>query len=175
MALERVPSDGMTEIRPYHPDDLEACRSLWVELTQRHREIYGAPTIGGDDPGRQFDEHLAAVGPGNVWVADRAGSVVGLTGLIVTGSEGELEPAIVTGELRGDGIGRLLVDRVVSEARRRGVSLLSVRPVARNSDAVRFFRDAGFDILGHIEAFMDLTEDREWVDGETIAEREFRV
>jgi hypothetical protein len=42
-------------IREYRDTDYESCRGLWVELTGRHREIYGDPAIGGDDPGRGFD------------------------------------------------------------------------------------------------------------------------
>ncbi len=34
-------------IRLYEPADLADCRSLWAELTQRHRDIYADPTIGG--------------------------------------------------------------------------------------------------------------------------------
>jgi hypothetical protein len=45
-------------IRPYGDSDLEPCRTLWAELTRRHREIYGDPSIGGDDPGAYFDDHL---------------------------------------------------------------------------------------------------------------------
>src|SRR5688572_16327169 len=48
-------------VRGYEPRDLEACRGLWVELTQRHRDIFDAPEIGGDDSGSAFDEHLAKV------------------------------------------------------------------------------------------------------------------
>ena len=166
----------MVTIRPYLPSDLEACRSLWVQLTVRHREIYRDDAIGGADPGAQFDEHLGAVGPDRIWVADDGGTIVGLTGLIVDGPEGEVEPVIVTAARRGEGIGRLMVEHVVAEARVIGIRLLSVRPVARNAEAIRFFHGLGFDVLGHVEAFMDLTdrEDR-WVPGETIADRGFLV
>lgn len=165
----------MTTIRPYDSGDLQACRDLWVELTAHHRHIYGVDTIGGDDPGAQFDEHLLAVGPEMIWVAERESRVVGLTGLIVDGTSAEVEPVVVTEGERGRGIGRALVQQVIQEAAAIGVTLLSVRPVGRNTAALRFFREAGFDVLGHIEALMDLEGDREWVDGETIADREFRV
>ena len=54
-------------IRTYQPRDLEACRSLWTELTQVHRDLYEDPTFGGDDPGLGFDEHLAVAE--GVWAA----------------------------------------------------------------------------------------------------------
>ena len=96
----------MAKVRGYEPRDLEACRGLWVELTQWHRDIFDAPEIGGDDPGRAFDEHLARVGAENIWVAEAEGRVVGLAGLIP--DVFELEPVVVAEQHRGHGIGRLL-------------------------------------------------------------------
>lgn len=165
----------MVTIRQYESGDLQACRDLWVELTVHHRRIYDVDSIGGDDPGSQFDEHLTAVGAGRLWVAEAEGRVVGLTGLIVDGTSGEVEPVIVTEDDRSAGIGASLVAKVIAEATRLGIRLLSVRPVARNNAAIRFFRDAGFDVLGHVEAFMDLTGERDWIDGETIADRDFKI
>ncbi len=165
----------MVLIRCYEAADREACRDLWVELTLHHRRIYGVDTIGGEDPGSQFDEHLMAVGPERVWVAELEGAIVGLAGLIIDGTSGEVEPVVVTELRRGAGIGRALVSKVVDEAASLGVRLLSVRPVGRNTSAIQFFRDAGFDVLGHIETFMDLSGEREWVPGETIADRDFKM
>ena len=165
----------MTTIRQYESGDLQACRDLWVELTIHHRRIYRVEEIGGEDPGSQFDEHLTAIGPGRLWVAEDEGRVVGLTGLIVDGTSGEVEPVIVAEGERGAGIGGSLVARVIAEARQLGIQLLSVRPVGRNSTAIRFFSDVGFDVLGHVEAFMDLSGEREWTEGDTLADREFKI
>ena len=38
-------------IRTYESEDRDACRLLWAELTQHHRELYADPTIGGEQPG----------------------------------------------------------------------------------------------------------------------------
>jgi GNAT superfamily N-acetyltransferase len=165
----------MASIREYHPADREACRQLWVDLTQHHRDIYGTDAIGGEIPGDLFDEHLSAVGPGNIWVADEGGEVVGMTGLIVDGTDGEVEPMIVAPAHRGSGIGRALLEHVVTVARGRGLRTLSARPVGRNSGAIATFHDAGFDVLGHIELMLDIAGDRIWNEGETLAGREFRV
>jgi glycine/serine hydroxymethyltransferase len=48
-----------TQIREYRDADYEACRSLWAELTEHHRLIYGDPSIGGNDPCAGIDEYLA--------------------------------------------------------------------------------------------------------------------
>jgi ribosomal protein S18 acetylase RimI-like enzyme len=160
-------------IRRYLPSDLESCRSLWVELTDWHRRIYEESTIGGPDPGEHFDKHLAKVGENNLWVALSDGNVVGLTGLMGEGDEAEVEPAIVSEAYRRRGIGKRLMETVITEAKNRGVKVLSVRPVARNVEAIRFFTDQGFVNVGHIELFIDLTN-REWREGLKLFGLEFK-
>ena len=151
-------------IRGYLPTDYESCRALWAELTEYHRRIYGDPNIGGPDPRVHFDPHLAKVGEDNLWVAVSDGEVIGLTGLMGEGDEAEVEPAIVSEPHRRRGIGRRLMETVIAEAKKRRVKYLSVRPVARNEEAIRFFVSQGFENVGHIELFMDLT-DGEWKEG----------
>ncbi len=142
-------------IRPYRASDLERCRALWVELTQRHRNIYDDPNIGGDAPGLYFDKHLAQVGPERVWVAE-CDEVVGLVSLIVEGKEAKVEPIVVAATHRGQGIGQALIERMVKEAKELEMSYLNVKPVARNVEAIAFYHAAGLNILGNIEMFMDL-------------------
>jgi GNAT superfamily N-acetyltransferase len=163
-------------IRPYHASDLDRCRELWTELTQYHRDIYADPSIGGATPGQYFDKHLARAGAERLWVAELSGQVVGLTGLVVDGQEAELEPLVVAAPYRGTGIGRALTDHAIQEARKLNVLYLSVRPVARNSDAISFFFNGGFRTLGHIELFMDLnppTADP-WKPGPTLFGHRFK-
>ena len=131
-----IPNVG---IRDYAPGDYSACRLLWVELTEYHRRIYEDPSIGGDDPGVGFDDYLATPQRVSSWVAETAGSVVGLTGLFDHGSSGEVEPVVITDSVRGRGVGRLLIERVVTEAIDRGYEYLAIRPVARNVSAIRTF------------------------------------
>lgn len=154
-------------VRGYTSDDYSACRGLWVELTEHHRRIYEDPTVGGDDPGSGFDAYLAVPERVASWVAESAGSIVGLTGLFDHGTSGEVEPVVVAERLRGQGVGRLLIEQVVTEAARRGHEYLAIRPVARNVDAIRRFHDAGFRTLGgHLDLTMDLAQRRHgWLDG----------
>jgi GNAT superfamily N-acetyltransferase len=153
-------------IRPYADADLEACRSLWRELTQHHRDLYDDQGIGGDDPGTHFDGYLANSKLESAWVAETDGRVVGLTGLLRDGDEGEVEPVIVAATVRGQGIGRRLLDHVVDVARERGLRSISIRPVARNALALHAFRQAGFRLLGHVELFLPLgSAPRDWKQG----------
>ncbi|UCE59184.1 MAG: GNAT family N-acetyltransferase [Phycisphaerales bacterium] len=146
------------EIRRYEASDLDRCRALWAELTQQHREIYDDPSIGGDDPGMEFDGHLDRVGPERVWLAVVGDDVVGLTSLIQQGEEAEVEPVVVSSEHRGRRVGQILVGYAIEEAKKLGVLCLGVKPAARNQDAISFFYDAGFKTLGHIHMFMWLGE-----------------
>ncbi len=154
-------------VRDYRSSDYGACRQLWIELTEHHRRIYGDPSIGGNDPGEGFDDYLATPIRAESWVAELLGEVVGLTGLFDHGVSGEIEPVVVSEDWRDRGIGRVLIDHVVTEANRRGYEYLSIRPVARNVAAIEQFYQAGFRTLGgHVDLTMDLKARRHvWLEG----------
>jgi N-acetylglutamate synthase-like GNAT family acetyltransferase len=170
-------SPSIITIRHYQPSDLDACRALWVELAEWHRQIYNSPGIGGLNPGLLFDEHLERVGAEHIWVAEKDGKVVGMAGLILEGDEAELEPISVSQAFRSTGVGRQLAQAVITAAHAAGMPLIKVKPVARNATAIRFFHDLGFDTLGQIELFLDFKPeaDRRWRAGGRIANRDFRV
>jgi N-acetylglutamate synthase-like GNAT family acetyltransferase len=153
-----VSYDGRVDVtvRLYEPPDLAACRNLWRELTQRHRDIYHDPTIGGADPGTAFDDHLAREDLAHVWVAERGGQVIGLCGLLIERDVGEVEPVVVTAAERSRGVGSKLVEKALEEARARKLRFLNVRPVGRNVEAIRFFHRAGFRVLNRVELTVDL-------------------
>jgi GNAT superfamily N-acetyltransferase len=157
-------------VRDYAEGDYLACRALWAELTEYHRNIYGDPSIGGDDPGAGFDDYLAEPRRIGSWVAESGGTVVGLTGLFDRGPSGEVEPVVVAEAARDRGIGRMLIGRVVEEARANGYQYLAIRPVARNVAAIRRFHAAGFRALGgHVDLTMDLAARRhEWLPGASL-------
>ena len=162
-------------IRGYRPTDLDGCRALWAEMNQRHRDIYSDPTIGGENPGLEFDNHLARVGPDLIWVAESDDGVIGLVSLIHEGEEAEIEPIVVGSEARNAGIGHQLVEHAVEQARDLGVLCLSVKPVGRNEEAIAFFYDAGFRTLGHIQLFMWLGDSfpGQWKNGPELFGKRF--
>jgi len=150
-ALGGVRRKVSASIRQYRPGDLERCRELWRSLTQRHRDIYEDPTLGGADPGIEFDEHLKHPQLHRLWVAEFGHQVLGFCGLLVRGEESELEPIVVDPRYRSRGIGALLAQQAIAESRRLGVKYVNVRPVARNLEAIRFFHREGFRLLGRFE------------------------
>ena len=159
-------------IRNYQTQDLQECRALWRELTEWHREIYRDPTIGGDTPEVKFDEHLASVGAEQIWVAVDQSKVIGLVGMILRGAEAEVEPLIVTKSYRDRGVGKRLLETVIQNAQRNRVRLLTVKPVARNIETMKFLHRQGFKNVGFIELFMDLSN-RTWQSGLAIFDCEF--
>ena len=153
-------------IRQYKVRDLEACRALWVELTDQHRKVYADPTVGGERPGLNFDPVLERMGAERLWVADDGGRLVGMVGMLDDGENAEVDPLVVAASRRWRGLGRMLVEHVLAEARRRGMKFLSVKPIARNAEAFRFYHHVGFRILGNVELFIDLEKGEEaWAPG----------
>jgi GNAT superfamily N-acetyltransferase len=138
-------------VREYQPADLERCRQLWRWLNQRHRDIYDDPTLGGADPGVEFDAYLKHPKLSRVWVAERGNEILALCGLLVHEEESELEPIVVDPGHRGLGIGAVLAQQAISQSRALGVKYVNVRPVARNVEAIRFFHREGFRLLGRFE------------------------
>ncbi len=159
-------------IRNYEARDLPECRVLWRELTEWHREIYEDPTIGGESPELKFDQHLLTVGAEQIWVALDESKVIGLAGLVVKEAEAEVEPMVVAKSYRGLGVGRHLLEVVIQNAQRKNIRLLTVKPVARNVEAIKFFYKQGFGNVGFVELFMDLSK-RSWKGGLEIFGYEF--
>jgi GNAT superfamily N-acetyltransferase len=157
-------------IREYTSGDLNACRALWKELTEYHRDIYDDRSIGGADPGQGFETYLAHPKRRGSWVAEVDGRVIALAGLLVQGEEGEIEPVVVSQARRSEGVGSALVRHIVAEARAMGIRYLSVRPVARNREAIAFFVGQGFDLLGHVDLFQVVSGSRgtNWKSGISI-------
>jgi GNAT superfamily N-acetyltransferase len=155
-------------IRQYNESDLEPCRCLWVDLVQRHRDLYGDPTIGGEDPGQHFDKHLSRVGDANIWVAEDNGEVIGMVGLIP--EDMEIEPIVVTPKHRNEGVGSKLLEHVIDKAKESGLLYLNITPVVRNREAISLFHRTGFKLLGHIDMFMDLRPEprKSWKSGPDI-------
>lgn len=163
-------------VRPYRPVDHRACRGLWAELTEYHRALHDDPGSGGSDPGAGFEEYLTRLDLTGMWVADHAeDGVVGMVGLLLRGRSGEVEPVVVTQRRRAQGIGTALLDAVAREARRRGMTQLTVSPTSRNDVAIRCLYQAGYDALSRVTLTLDLPGDGPaWQDGLELYGLRFR-
>jgi GNAT superfamily N-acetyltransferase len=146
-------------VRPYRPTDHNACHRLWAELVEQQRDFYGDPRHGGDDPGAGFEEYLTRLDLAGMWVADDGG-VIGLIGLVLDGRGGAVDPVVVTGRRRGQGIGRALLTHVAEQAKHRGLRELTISPEWRNAEAIHCLHAAGFDILTNITLSLRLDNPR---------------
>lgn len=96
-----------------------------------------------EDSARQLDVYL---GQGRVLVARRGSDLVGHLQLVPTGEEGEAEVKnmAVLPDLRGTGVGRLLVEAAVDACRAEGVVRLVVATGAADTGNLRFYQRCGF-------------------------------
>ncbi len=85
-----------------------------------------------------------------LWVVDLAGRVVGLcTAQIVIstaagGPVAWVEDVVISPELRGQGLGRQLLDHVAAWSRRRGLARLQLLADRENENALAFYRHLGW-------------------------------
>jgi GNAT superfamily N-acetyltransferase len=157
-------------VREYVEADHDACCKLWGELAQHHADIYEDLSIASNAPVEYFDEYIDRKDRCGTWVAEYDGRVAGFAGLLdIIGEEGvaEIEPVVVTTDVRGSGIGTMLIKHAREEAKKRNFRFLTIRPVLRNEDAFSLYVKLGFDIVGSIELCQDLEErsERKWKKG----------
>lgn len=85
---------------------------------------------------------------GRVIVAEVQEQVVGYAVVWFTAEEGELGDIAVHPDRRRRGVGRILVEAVVEEARRRGAEQLFLQVRESNRAALRLYDGAGFRKVG---------------------------
>lgn len=74
-----------------------------------------------------------------------AGSVVGYAGLVASGHQGDVQTLAVARDRQGGGLGARLLDALLAEARRRGVSEVLLEVRAENLAAQALYARAGFE------------------------------
>lgn len=139
----------MIEIRELRAGDLPAVRGLLGQLAEQAGE--------GDRSARDIDvEALFLEMSGSPrfyqnWVAVEGERVIGFLSLIFyrtlfhAGGTALVNELIVDRDRRGGGVGRLLMDRAVAEARGRGMDEIEVGTETDNAAALRFYKKNGFD------------------------------
>lgn len=86
---------------------------------------------------------------------DRAEGVIGYAVLWCILDQGELANVAVTPRLRGKGLGRRLMARVMEVARERGVEKLYLEVRASNTAALELYRSLGFVEVGIRKGYYD--------------------
>jgi GNAT superfamily N-acetyltransferase len=84
---------------------------------------------------------------GAVWLVDRGSDLGGSPALTDEGGGlGRVRWFVLAPELRGQGLGRRLVDRLLSEARAAGLARLELETFSALTTAARIYRAAGFEL-----------------------------
>lgn len=161
-----IENSGAAVERPDHwvrrrtDSDVEKCVRVLAEVHQ----CDGYPVNWPDQPG----EWLSRASAWGAWVAELGGHVVGHIGLSRS-AEGDLAPGLwsdrngtskdltavvsrlfIAPRARGLGIGTLLIDRAVEEARGRGLHpVLDV--VASDTAAAALYERLGWELMGTVE------------------------
>jgi GNAT superfamily N-acetyltransferase len=136
-------------VREAHEDDLNALVAL-----------FAADAIGGHGDTlapETYPEYLRAfkviqASPDQtLYVAERTGTVVGTFQTMITtsltgrGSSAMIIEAVQTrDDMRGQGIGALMIEICIAEAKRRDIRLVQLTSNAARKDAHRFYERLGF-------------------------------
>ena len=81
-------------------------------------------------------------------VAEDDGGLAGYAGLAVVAGQADVQTLAVAADRQGQGLGRLLLDDLVAEARRRGAGQVLLEVRAENERAQALYRGAGFERIG---------------------------
>lgn len=80
-------------------------------------------------------------------VLEADGAVIGYAGLLVVGAEADVQTIALVPEARGGGRGRLLMEALLAEARRRDVREVFLEVRADNSVAQSLYASLGFEAI----------------------------
>jgi [ribosomal protein S18]-alanine N-acetyltransferase len=108
-------------------------------------------TLFGADPwsAEAFWSELAGIPESRFYlVAQIGGALVGYAGLLTAGTTADVQTIAVAERSQRDGVGALLLEALVAEARRRGCEALLLEVRAANEPALALYRKFGFAELG---------------------------
>jgi ribosomal-protein-alanine N-acetyltransferase len=78
-------------------------------------------------------------------VAEQDGDLVGYAGLVVAGNQADVQTLAVAAPAQGRGLGRLLLDALIAEARARDAAEVLLEVRAENAPARALYERAGFE------------------------------
>lgn len=135
----------MPDVRPYRDDDAESCRALLETVLP----AYGLKVDFDGTDRDLMDVRATYVKPGGAfWVIeDHDGSIAGMGGLERKGEHGEIgevRKMYFLPELRGQGLGRAMLDRMTAFARENGIRTLTLETASVLKEAIRLYERYGF-------------------------------
>jgi len=139
----------MIEIRELRDGDLESVRGLLAQLAA-HASTAGG-SVASIDIESIYRELRETPSVYQNWIAVEGERVIGFLSLMLyktffhAGGTAQINELVVERDRRGEGVGRLLIERAVAEARRRGMDEIEVGTERGNAAAQLFYRRNGFD------------------------------
>jgi ribosomal protein S18 acetylase RimI-like enzyme len=146
----------MITIRLYRPEDTAGVEQCLIELQDFERSIESNRVEGRTIATARRESLLAwcAQARGALFVAEEAGSIVGLIAVIAQVSDDPLielnkefayiPDLVVLPAYRGRGLGRALLQQAETYARQQGATLLKVDVLAANKVARHLYEAVGF-------------------------------
>ena len=134
-------------VREFVAGDEAAFRRLNEEWITRYFKLEPKDEVAFANP----RETVIAKG-GKIFFAERAGEAIGCCALVAMGAgadgaiaEFEVAKMAVTASAQGLGVGRLLLERVVAEARAAGAKRLFLETNSALTPAIRLYESVGFE------------------------------
>jgi ribosomal protein S18 acetylase RimI-like enzyme len=143
------------QIRQFNPNDLSAIKAITVEgftgvsLDHAVEEKLGGKLAGHDwrwRKARHIDDDAAA-NPEGIFVVELDGEVAGYISTVLDreAGRGRIPNLAVSTSVRGQGIGRALIERAVEYFRAEGMAYAAIETMASNPIGQRLYPDCGFE------------------------------
>jgi GNAT superfamily N-acetyltransferase len=133
------------KIRPANASDLSAMTRIITDAYHKYIDRIGKP------PGPMLDDYAARIQNHTAWVAESAGSAIGLIVLVPEQDHLALDNVAVDPAHHGRGVGRALMTFAEQEAARRGYTELRLYTHEKMTENLTMYRALGWQETGRGE------------------------
>ena len=134
------------QVRLALADDADDVAEVLRKAFEPHRPKYTSAAFAATTPAPDVVRERLLEGP--VWVAARAGAILGTVSVVARGSALYLRSMAVVPTARGLGIGHALLRKAEAHARSNGHASLVLSTTPFLDDAIRLYERAGFKRTG---------------------------
>lgn len=144
---------NIATIRLLGPEDVEIFRRIRLEALRAEPDSFASSTVDWEK--LSDDEWRQRITAGAVFVAFRDGDPVGIMGLLRERASKMAHRATVVmvymrESLRGSGLAKMLLERLIEHARSQGIRQLELSVSAENAKAIGFYSRQDFVKVGRI-------------------------
>ena len=133
-------------------DDITIVAPMIVDLMNYHRKMTNAPKEFWCTEEEGEESYRAWMEKGKIYLCKANGSNIGFFYLLFGGNDAAwLEDLYIDDEYRSRGYGRQAMDLLDEILKGDSISALFVDVIPRNTSAIEFYRELGFDHLNMIQ------------------------